>query len=73
MARKKLKTVKVGRRCSVTIYRDSYAGEYVVQSVINGKTVGGKKDGGSFNDTMADARAAAAANARWLRKRPACR
>lgn len=72
MARRKIKTTRVGR-CAVNIYRDSEWDEFVVQSVVGGKVIGGKEDGGYFTDDKADARSNAAHAVRLLRKRPACK
>lgn len=70
MARRTIKSVKFGR-CAVTIAKDSYAGEYVVVTKVNGRVVGGK-DGGYFTDDKRDARATAAATIKQLRRARSC-
>lgn len=72
MARRRIKHIRVGR-CSVSIYRDSDAGEFVVRQTVGGKITGGRADGGYFTDDKSDARSTAAHMIRKLRKRPACR
>ena len=71
MARRLVKNIRVGS-CAVKIYRDSYAGEYVVQEVVGGKVTGGR-DGGYFTPDKSDARSTAAHIARSFRKAPGCR
>ncbi len=71
MARKKIKAVKFGG-CEVAIYRDSYAGEYVVQTKVGGKVQGGA-GGGYFTDDKTDARKTAAFTIRTMTKKPACK
>jgi hypothetical protein len=70
MARRNLKTIKY-RGCKVTIAKDSFAGEYVVTTFVNGKKQGGK-DGGYFTDDKKDARGTAAATLRRLRREKRC-
>jgi hypothetical protein len=67
VARRRIKHVRVGR-CSVDIYRDSDAGEFVVHTTVNGR-----RDSGAFETDKRAARGTAAAQVRWLRKKPACR
>lgn len=71
MARKKLHAVRAGR-CLITIYKDSYAGEFVVTTDINGKREGGKAGGGYFTDSKSDARSTAAATIKQLRRQGRC-
>lgn len=73
MARRKIHTIRVGTKCSVGIYRDPEWDQFVVQSVVNGRTVGGKEDGGYFTDDKEDAFSTAKAEAAHLRTRPVCR
>jgi hypothetical protein len=72
MARRKIHTIRVGAKCSVGVYRDSELDEFIVRSVVNGRTVGGK-DGGYFTDDKEDAFDTAKAEAAHLRTRPMCR
>jgi hypothetical protein len=72
MALRKIHETRVGPSCAVRIYRDPEYGEYVVKTIVGGKTVGGK-GGGAFESDKAAARGTAAAQVRWLKKRPACR
>jgi len=67
MARKLLHTTKYGT-CKVQIYKDNYAGEFVVTTTVKGKVVGGKSGGGDFTESKQDARNSAAHQLRWLRK-----
>jgi hypothetical protein len=71
MARRKIHGIRVGK-CAVNIYRDSEWDEYLVQSVVKGKVVGGKEGGGYFTDDKEDAFGAAEAEVATLRKRPVC-
>jgi hypothetical protein len=48
MARKrKIHEITVNSRCRVRVMRDVDWNQYIVQQLVNGKTIGGK-DGGSF-------------------------
>lgn len=71
MARKKIHEIPVGP-CSVRVYRDSEFGEYVVKTLIKGKTVGGK-GGGYFTNDKADAYTTARVEASRLGNRSTCR
>ena len=68
MARRKLHETRVGRRCTVKIYRDPDSDEYVVKAFIDGKV-----KGEAFESDMQAARGTAAAEARWLRRQTPCR
>lgn len=72
MARRKIKQVTFGK-CQVAIYRDSYAGEYVVRATVGDRVQGGATNGGYFTDDKRDARATAAAMVRKLKRTPACK
>lgn len=65
MALKKIRETKVGPVCSVKIYRDSEYGEHVIKTMC-GKTVIGT----AFESDLAAARGTAAAQVRWLRRKP---
>jgi len=67
MARRKVHATKFGP-CAVSIYKDSYVGEYVVQASVGGKIQGD----GYFTDDKKDARSTAAFMVRDLKKRPSC-
>lgn len=71
MARKRIHSTRTGM-CVVSIYRDSYAGEYVVTADVGGKRDGGKASGGYFTDNKADARNTAASMLRKLRRDGRC-
>lgn len=73
MALRKIHTIRVGTRCAVNVYRDPEWDQFVVKSVVNGKTVGGKEGGGYFTDDKEDAFGTAEAEAAHLRTRPVCR
>lgn len=64
MARRLLKSVPTGS-CRVKIYKDSYAGEFVVQTIVKGKVQGGK-GGGYFTEDRQDAEATATAITKQL-------
>lgn len=71
MSRRLVKKTTFGQ-CQVKIMKDSYAGEFVVQTIVKGKVDGGK-DGGYFTDDKSDARSTAAAVIRRLRRERRCR
>lgn len=73
MARRRIKTIKVGSRCEVVIYRDVEWNEYNVRQIIGGRVTGGKDGGGGFADTKGEARSMAAHMVWRLKKMPACR
>lgn len=70
MARRILKTLTNGN-CKVTIAKDSFAGEYVVSTYVNGRKEGGK-DGGYFTDDKKDAQATASAALQHAARRKRC-
>jgi len=67
MARKLIRTTRVGPKCAVKIYRDSEYRVFVV------KTSHGAKSTEYETDDKKDARGTAAQQARWLKKQPSCR
>lgn len=73
MARRLLKTINVGSRCAVKMYRDADTREFIVREIRDGKVTGGKADGGYFTEEKTDARGTAAHMVRRLRKMPMCR
>lgn len=72
--RRRIKHVKVGARCAVSIYRLPETNEFQVQQTVGGKVIGGKESGGAFETDKSAARSTAAAMVKELRKKhPACR
>ena len=53
MARRKIHSIPAGRGRVINVYRDSEWDEFVVQTVISGKVVGGK-DGGGYHTSDKD-------------------
>ena len=72
MSRRLIKRVRIGK-CEVAIYKDSFAGEFVVRQKVGKRVVGGKEDGGYFTDDKQDARNTAARIIRDLRKKKSCK
>lgn len=76
MARKLLKTIPVGSRCSVKIYKDSEYGVFVVKAteqITRGGSGKGRPPGGNtYESEESDRKAAdgtAAEQVKWLAKR----
>lgn len=74
MARKrKIHEITVNSRCRVRVMRDVDWNQYIVQQLVNGKTIGGK-DGGSFEPTRESAMSTAKLMVGELQQRvAACR
>jgi len=71
MARFKPKRITY-KRCTFTLKRKPATDEFVVQTFVSGKLVGGK-DGGYFTDDLPDARATLAATIKRARRGLMCR
>ena len=70
MARFKPKRITY-KRCTFTLKRKPSTDEFVVQTFVGGKLVGGK-DGGYFTDDLADARATLAVTIKRVRREGRC-
>lgn len=72
MARRKLHQTRVGSRCVVRILRDRDYDEYIVQTAIDGRIVGGAEGGDYFTNDKQDARDTAAHTVKALRRAGRC-